>query len=179
MCQSKTHRCGIRFCAFFYYKVHLQRNARWYGEALRALVRQDIKVTRCQRWWLVIVERALALVLGPFVRLWRGQQSLPKAFWLYFVLGSYAATMLAVILAIPFVILEQPRAGLPLMVIVRVGYPIFAAIGVWRSAKNRPFRRWPVAAAAAKIGVVFFLTALAAQFTGITSIAALRSLLAT
>ena len=44
-----------------------------------------------------------------------------------------------------------------------VAYPVFAAVGVWRSANARPFQRWPVAAAAAKIGIcVVLLASLAA-----------------
>jgi len=47
-----------------------------------------------------------------------------------------------------------------------VFYPVFAAVGVWRSAKARPFRRWPVAAAAAKIGVCVWLLGIASRVTG-------------
>jgi hypothetical protein len=45
-------------------------------------------------------------------------------------------------------------------------YPVFAAVGVWRSANARPFRRWPVAAAAAKIGVFVLLLGIASRVTG-------------
>jgi hypothetical protein len=53
-------------------------------------------------------------------------------------------------------------------------YPIFAAVGVWRSANARPFQRWAVAAAAAKIGVCFWLLGIASRATGMSFIDVVR-----
>jgi hypothetical protein len=53
-------------------------------------------------------------------------------------------------------------------------YPIFVAVGVWRSANARPFQRWAVAAAAAKIGVCFWLLGIASRATGMSFIDVVR-----
>jgi hypothetical protein len=99
----------------------------------------------------------------PFERLWRGQQPLPRALWLYFFIGSCVAPLVGGILYVPFAMLDMPTARIVLTLLAWVGYPIFAAVGVWRSANARPFDRWPLAAAGAKLMVVLVLIVLASM----------------
>jgi hypothetical protein len=113
----------------------------------------------------------ISRITGPFEKLWRGNYSLPVAFWAWFILGSFLAPFVAMIVSVPFYLAEVPLAEmpqlkLPLFVVAMIVYPIFAAVGVWRSANARPFEKWPVAAAAAKIGVCFWLLGSASRVTG-------------
>ncbi len=102
----------------------------------------------------------------PFVKLWRGQYTLPVAFWLFFILGTFLAPIVIMMAYIPFYFAGMPQIRPPLSVLAMIIYPIFAAVGVWRSANARPFQRWPVAAAIAKIGVCFWLLGIASRVTG-------------
>lgn len=106
-------------------------------------------------------------ITGPFEKLWAGKYSLPVAFWAWFILGSILAPIVAMIVGIPFYLAGLPQVMRPLFVIAMIVYPIFAAVGVWRSANARPFQKWPVAAAAAKIGVCFWLLGIASRVTGL------------
>lgn len=115
-----------------------------------------------------ITPAALANALtSPFAKLWRGEYSLPKAFWAFFIFGTVVAPVIAMIVAIPFQLAGMPQAAPPLFFIAMIVYPVFAAVGVWRSANARPFQRWPVAAAAAKIGVSIWLLGIAGRVTGL------------
>ena len=105
-------------------------------------------------------------LIRPFAKLWAGQYSLPKAFWLFFIAGTVLAPIIAMIIYIPFALAGMPQIRQPLSVLAMVAYPVFAAVGVWRSANARPFQRWPVAAAAAKIGICVVLLGIASRVTG-------------
>lgn len=98
---------------------------------------------------------------SPFAKLWRGQYSLPVAFWKFFILGIFLAQFIAGLIGILFYFVGMPQVTQPLFNIATVVYPIFAAVGVWRSANARPFQRWPLAAAAAKFGVCVCLLMIA------------------
>jgi hypothetical protein len=113
-------------------------------------------------------------VASPFEKLWRGRYSLPVAFWVWFVIGTILSPAPVMLLSIPLYYAGMPQAVRPLLVISTVGYPIFAAVGVWRSANARPFQRWPVAAAGAKIGVCIGLLTIACRVTGMGFIDLLR-----
>lgn len=105
-------------------------------------------------------------LISPFAKLWAGQYSLSKAFWLFFIVGTVLAPIIAMIIYIPFALAGMPQVKQPLAILAMVAYPVFAAVGVWRSANARPFQRWPVAAAAAKICVFVLLLGLASRVTG-------------
>jgi len=103
-------------------------------------------------------------------RLWRGQMPLARAFWLYFIVGYFVFRILGAIVSWTAYNLAGREAAIPAALVFMVGYPIFAAIGVWRCANAHPFDRWPTAAAAAKIGIVFFLPAMIASSLGVRSL---------
>jgi hypothetical protein len=103
---------------------------------------------------------------SPFAKLWSGQYSLPKAFWLFFIAGTFLVPIGAMVIYVPLALAGMPQVKQPLAVISMVVYPLFAAVGVWRSANARPFQRWPVAAAAAKFGVIVWLLTIASRVTG-------------
>jgi hypothetical protein len=105
----------------------------------------------------------VTLLAAPFVELWQGDESLPKAFWLFFVVGSILAPLAAGFIYIPFGLAGMQPIRQPLAVFGMIVYPLFAAVGVWRSANARPFRKWPIAAAAAKFGVGVWLLMLAGR----------------
>jgi len=106
----------------------------------------------------------VALLAAPFVRLWQGQQSLPKAFWLFFIVGSFLAPLTAMVIYISFALAGMQPIRQPLAVFAMIVYPLFAAVGVWRSANARQFQKWPIAAAAAKFAVFVWLLMLAGRF---------------
>jgi hypothetical protein len=73
-----------------------------------------------------------------FGRFWRGEYSLPRSFWGFYVLGYLAAFLVLTLAAIPFFLLHLHPFGR----ILQIGYfvyPLWAGIGVWRSAKAYPF----------------------------------------
>lgn len=107
------------------------------------------------------------MLTAPFQKLWSGKYTLPVAFWLWLVLGSFLAPFVAMITYAPFYFAGMPEAKLPLFITVMVGYPVFATVGVWRSANARPFRKWPVAAAAAKVGACLWLFTIVSRVTGL------------
>ncbi len=73
---------------------------------------------------------------SPFRKLWRGQQSLPKAYWLFLFVGSILTPVAALIIAEPFRLIHQPQLTFPFTFAVMVSYPLFASVGVWRSANS-------------------------------------------
>jgi hypothetical protein len=106
-------------------------------------------------------------ITGPFEKLWAGKYSLSVAFWAWFILGSILAPFVAMIVDVPFYLAGIPQVRWSLFMIAMIVYPIFAAVGVWRSANARPFQKRPVAAAAAKLGVCFLLLGIASRVTGV------------
>jgi hypothetical protein len=120
---------------------------------------------------------------GPFRKLWRGEQSLPKAFWLYFILiGILLAPFIAMVCAVPFVLLDQPQAAWPVFFATLFVYPVFAAVGVWRSANVYLFKSPKVYAVkviyvvGTKIAVCIILLKIVQRLTGVTFIGLLKSL---
>jgi len=100
-----------------------------------------------------------------FSSLWRGRQSLWKAFWLYFVVGGILTQTLAIALAaVVQLVAEELNDGqplgsvgaallyAPLSFIAPAVYQGFAGIGVWRSASWRS-----LTGILAKTAVVLFL----------------------
>ena len=87
---------------------------------------------------------------GTFEKIWRGQHSLPKAFFGFFLLGSMVlAPLAAMIIAVPFVLIDQGQGARAVFFIALIVYPLFSAVGVWRSANvyllsgaNVPFLRY-------------------------------------
>jgi hypothetical protein len=83
-------------------------------------------------------------------RLWRGEQPLWEAFWLYLVVGTFVASILGLLLAAA-VEYAVEHVGLgealgksgalllyaPFSVLGPALYQVFAAVGAWRSASWR------------------------------------------
>ena len=67
-------------------------------------------------------------------KLWRGEQPLGRAFWVYFVLIWVGSMILEVAVHGVLQSFGSMSPGLPLLVVVNFLYPFFAAIGVWKSA---------------------------------------------
>jgi len=84
------------------------------------------------------------------------------------MVGSFLAPLAAGVIYIPFALAEMQPIRDPLAVFAMIVYPLFAAIGVWRSANARPFQKWPIAAAAAKFGVVVWLLMLAGRIARVS-----------
>jgi hypothetical protein len=134
----------------------------------------------------VLTSPVVNAVTTPFAKLWQGRYPLPVAFWLWFIVGWFAAPFIVVILSIPLYFAgiiplyhpgmqpQEVNGAFITFYILANAYPLFAAVGVWRSANARPFRRWPVAAAAAKIVVCVALLALASRVTGLGLLDVLR-----
>ncbi len=102
--------------------------------------------------------RPFSRLTSPFQKLWRGQQSLPTAYWLFLFLGTILTPVAALIVAKPFSLIHEPQLTFPFTFAVMVVYPIFASVGVWRSAdsylvsSSTPYAARPFCAIAAKIG---------------------------
>ncbi len=67
-------------------------------------------------------------------KLWRGEQPLGRAFWVYFVIGQIGFMFLSFFVAVGFLALGLRPLGVLAVTLAVVVYPVFAAIGVWRSA---------------------------------------------
>lgn len=90
-------------------------------------------------------------------RLWHGELSLRKAFWLYFIFGYFAAflisTLLYAVLFFAFGRSIPPLLGI--LALSMIGYMFVAGTGVWRSAtRYQGTRVWP---ALAKLLLIFVL----------------------
>lgn len=71
----------------------------------------------------------------PFAKLWRGEHSLPKAFWLFFILGNFVlGPFIAIVVGAPFILLNQRQTIFFVFFVVGIIYAVFSAVGVWRSA---------------------------------------------
>jgi len=81
-----------------------------------------------------------------FWQLWRGEQPLRKAFWLYFFIGSFLASLFGLgLAAVVQYVVEQIVGGsigrtaalllyAPFSFLAPAAYQVFSGIGVWRSA---------------------------------------------
>jgi hypothetical protein len=93
-------------------------------------------------------------------RLWRGEESLARAFWEYAILYGTLANLVTTAGMFAAV-----ASGLPVLLAVAIHvlpipYNIFVVIAVWRSARRYPVQQeWPLLA---RIGVVVW--ALIASF---------------
>jgi hypothetical protein len=99
-------------------------------------------------------------------RLWHGEQPLWEAFWLYFVAGSFLASILGLLLAaVAHYAVEYfwfgealGKSGIlllyaPLSVLAPTLYQVFSAVGAWRSAS-----RHHVTGMLARISIFFSLS---------------------
>jgi hypothetical protein len=69
------------------------------------------------------------------LQLWRGQYSLPVAFWGFYFVGSAFVVLLAAVVAAHF--LYFGARTLPLLLLSSSwGYWVLASVGVWRSAST-------------------------------------------
>lgn len=98
---------------------------------------------------------------GVYVDLWRGRLSVARSFWMHFILGSVGWFIGGVFLAFwfyAFAPMPQGRyiAGI-IMVLVKIVYPVFAAIGTWRAANQARGTAQDMAAFLYKLGIVFML----------------------
>jgi hypothetical protein len=88
------------------------------------------------------VEATKQRLFDALRRLWRGQQPLWKAFWLFFALGSVLILVLALAVYGSIATLLQKMGfgdsafvpALVLTLVTALSYDIFAAVGAWRSA---------------------------------------------
>lgn len=82
-------------------------------------------------------------------KLWWGQYSLVKSFWLFYVLGV-VLVFVALVLLVGILIFLGTFLAIPilkqlvLLIIygVWLGYLLIASVGVWRSADAYPYTRW-------------------------------------
>jgi len=71
----------------------------------------------------------------PFIKMWRGKQPLPVAFWLFFVLGNFfIGPIVLLLLGSPFVWLGQRQNVFTAFFVLGIVYVLYSAVGVWRSA---------------------------------------------
>jgi hypothetical protein len=97
------------------------------------------------------LESARMNILG---KLWRGQYSLPKTFWGFYILGQIACFLLVAIILIISYRNHLGTLGFIFGFLIISCYWIIAAVGVWRSASTylaSPIwmtRAWAVAARA-------------------------------
>lgn len=108
-------------------------------------------------------------IMTPFKKLWRGEHSLSRAFWLYFALGQFfLAPVSFVLLYIPIFFLahalDAPDLRYPpmgILFLLGVAYSVVAMAGVWRSANayagnaSEAGVRYPLLPAAAKLVILF------------------------
>jgi hypothetical protein len=75
--------------------------------------------------------------------LWTGNQSLVRAFWGSYLLGSMlVAGGIGGIVSGIFIVLGQRTLGYVLAAVLFTPYCVIATVGVWRSANNYPLTRW-------------------------------------
>lgn len=107
-------------------------------------------------------------MLTPFKKLWRGEHSLSRAFWLYFVLGQFVLMPISIMmLYVPFFFLalalnvsdlRYPAMGM--LALLGIAYSVTTMIGVWKSANvyarnaEEADVRYPLLPAAAKLIVL-------------------------
>ncbi len=76
----------------------------------------------------------ISRIIDGFIKLWRGEQPLGRAFWIYFILIWIGSMIIEVVLhKVLFYFGFAPFGLLPLLVL-NLLYPFLAATGVWRSA---------------------------------------------
>ena len=105
-------------------------------------------------------------IIDGFRELWRGEQPLSHAFWIYFVMWWIGLFFLSFFVAVGFAVLGLRPLGILANALAVVAYPFFAGIGVWRSANAyRSDGAFPtVAPALAKLVVLVVLVPMAWTF---------------
>ena len=71
-------------------------------------------------------------------KLWHGEHTLRRTFWLYFIVGQWAFMLLLMLISLPVFLLFR-QSLLPVMgvfALLILGYLFMAMVGVWRSAKR-------------------------------------------
>ena len=86
--------------------------------------------------------------------MWRGEQPLARAFWLYFLVAWFGCVFVAMLLHVGFSLVGVRPIGLVVLVAAYFVYPLFAAIGVWRSAGAYPYHGFYRIAAKAVVVLV-------------------------
>jgi hypothetical protein len=89
---------------------------------------------------------------GRMTRLWRGEEPLGRAFWLYTVLYGTLANTIATVGMFAAVVANAPVWLALLIHFLATPYNLFVVVAVWRSAgRYRGPHHW---AALARIGVI-------------------------
>ena len=99
-------------------------------------------------------------------KLWRGEQPLGRAFWVYFVIGWIGFIFLSVLVGQVFLVAGVRPLAVVVTALSSLVYPVFAGIGVWRSANAyRSDGAFPtVAPALAEIAILLALVPMAWNF---------------
>ncbi len=89
-------------------------------------------------------------------KLWRGEQPLGRAFWVYFVIGWIGFIVLSFLVGLALLVIGIRPLAVVVTAFSMLVYPVFAGIGVWRSANaHRSDGAFPnVAPALAKLAVL-------------------------
>lgn len=90
-------------------------------------------------------------MIGPLLRLWRGEIELGRAFWEYAIGYGALANLVATIAAFATIVANGPVALAVVLFLLPVPYNVAAAVGVWRSAAR--YRGPPERANLARIAV--------------------------
>jgi hypothetical protein len=96
--------------------------------------------------------------MSVLTKLWWGRYSLPRTFWLFYVLGFPITWLFAAAIYVPFFFLHVRTLGFIAAFLCFFFYFVVSSIGVWRSANAYPFtgaaRFWAVAAKGVVVVVV-------------------------
>jgi hypothetical protein len=91
-------------------------------------------------------------MIEQFVRLWRGEESLARAFWEYAILYGTLANLITTAATFAALALGLSGAIALAFFVLPIPYNIFVVVAVWRSAQRyQGSREW---ALLARIGVV-------------------------
>jgi hypothetical protein len=86
-------------------------------------------------------------VLAGILKIWRGEHSLFRAFWLYFYLCNNFVAAVAALLIQPLQLFHLLWVGKLFVLAAWAAYFVIASVGVWRSAATYPGPRvWAVLA---------------------------------
>jgi hypothetical protein len=80
--------------------------------------------------------------VGMLRRLWLDQYSLVRAYWGFYLVGFFVASMGAGAISGLFIVFGLPQLGLALAALFVVAYLGAATVGLWRSANRYPGTLW-------------------------------------
>lgn len=81
--------------------------------------------------------------MTSFFRLWRGELTLPDAFWNWAVFGGLILNVVSSVAFLGLVSIGQPVAALIVGYLPSVPYNVVVCVGVWRAAAHYDGeRRW-------------------------------------